>query len=111
MCETGCNESPKSDPLILLVLCPVDLTYIPASTVDRGTGFTAFLNINYRRPLPTGNAVLITVEMEKLEGRKVFMKASMTDGVDKHFSDATCLFVHPKKEDPVEVAHARTESS
>lgn len=39
------------------------------------------------------------------------MKASLTDGVGKHFSDATCLFVHPKNEDLVEVAHARTESS
>mmetsp|Transcript_30670 Transcript_30670/g.59962 ORF Transcript_30670/g.59962 Transcript_30670/m.59962 type:complete len:242 (-) Transcript_30670:294-1019(-) len=71
-------------------------------SLRRGMGFTAFLNINYRAPLPTGNATLIEVSFDKLQGRKVSMSARLTDGKGKVFSDATCLFVLPKDAEPAQ---------
>eukprot|EP00284_Hemiselmis_tepida_P005660 CAMPEP_0174929224 /NCGR_PEP_ID=MMETSP1355-20121228/27087_1 /TAXON_ID=464990 /ORGANISM="Hemiselmis tepida, Strain CCMP443" /LENGTH=235 /DNA_ID=CAMNT_0016175417 /DNA_START=44 /DNA_END=751 /DNA_ORIENTATION=+ len=66
-------------------------------SLGRGMGFTAFLNTNFRAPLPTGNPTLIEVNFDEIDGRKVSMSARLTDGKGKVFSDATCLFVQPRK--------------
>jgi len=80
-------------------------------SLGRGPGYTAFIHINYRVPLPTGDPTLIDIEFEKLEGRKVFMKGKLTDGKGKVFSDATCLFVQPRpKADVMEQAQAQADS-
>jgi len=80
-------------------------------SLGRGPGYTAFIHVNYRLPLPTGEPTLIDIEFEKLEGRKVFMRGKLTDGKGKVFSDATCLFVQPRpKADAMEQAQAQVDS-
>jgi len=79
-------------------------------SLGRGPGYTAFIHINYKVPLPTGNPTLIDIEFEKVEGRKVYMKGNLSDGKGRIFSDATCLFVQPRQADPMEQAQAKVDS-
>lgn len=55
---------------------------------------TAYLNINYRSPIPLGSTVLIESVLDKEEGRKKFVscRVTSTDGAKLH-TDATALFV------------------
>eukprot|EP00802_Teleaulax_amphioxeia_P003154 Tamp_03157.p3 GENE.Tamp_03157~~Tamp_03157.p3 ORF type:complete len:246 (+),score=46.94 Tamp_03157:30-767(+) len=64
--------------------------------LGRGVGFTAYLHVNYRQPLPAETPILITVRPSKIDGRKVTLAASVTDGADKVFADGEALFVQPR---------------
>ena len=47
--------------------------------------------------IPGGATVLCTCELEKIEGRKVYMRARVSDGPDgKTYATATALFVSPR---------------
>lgn len=59
------------------------------------TAFTANLNVNFRKPIYANSIGMIKVKIEKLEGRKIFMKASW-EWNNEIFADATALFVTPK---------------
>lgn len=59
----------------------------------------ANLNINYRKPIPALQSVLITVTVEAVEGRKVSLSAVVSDGPDGTvFLEAKALFIVVKKE-------------
>eukprot|EP01138_Halocafeteria_seosinensis_P002211 gb/GECG01002263.1/.p1 GENE.gb/GECG01002263.1/~~gb/GECG01002263.1/.p1 ORF type:complete len:205 (+),score=27.05 gb/GECG01002263.1/:1-615(+) len=60
-----------------------------------GTGFTANLNVNYKLPIPAGRDVLYQVELQKVEGRKVQLKAFIydADNTSRKLADATALFI------------------
>jgi len=62
-----------------------------------GPGFTAYLNINYRSPLPVESTILITSEVQKIEGRKVFLNCRVEDGNGVLFTEADALFIVIKK--------------
>ncbi|KAL1914675.1 uncharacterized protein VTP21DRAFT_8086 [Calcarisporiella thermophila] len=62
-------------------------------------GFTANLNINYRRPCFSNQFVVIRSKLEKLEGRKAYTEASISDLEGNVFVDGTSLFVSPKKKE------------
>jgi acyl-coenzyme A thioesterase PaaI-like protein len=64
--------------------------------LERGLGFTAYLHVNYRQPLPSGTPVLVTVKPKKIDGRKVTLEATVTDGGSKVFADGEALFVQPR---------------
>ncbi|KAJ1956655.1 hypothetical protein IWQ62_005253 [Dispira parvispora] len=61
------------------------------------SGFTANLNLNYRVPVPADHVVVVTMKVDKLEGRKAFLTATMKslDG-NVQFLEATSLFIAPK---------------
>ena len=81
----------------------------------RGPAFTASLTVNYRRMIQNdtsdsgkegeegnnvggGKLLLVTAEVEKCEGRKLWMKATVSDGPGedaKVYAEATALFVSP----------------
>ena len=42
-------------------------------------GVTANLNINYKKPILADTWVILSARMDKLEGRKLYMSANMTD--------------------------------
>ncbi|KAL6109511.1 them4 [Pungitius sinensis] len=67
------------------------------ATIACGPVLTANLNINYRRPVPLGNTVLLESSLDKKEGKKVFVTCKMTssDGSKLH-TDSTALFVSIK---------------
>ncbi|KAF0700371.1 Aste57867_9076 [Aphanomyces stellatus] len=60
-------------------------------------GYTANLNVNYRRPMPVERAGIITAEMEKIEGRKVYMKARLEDCEGGVYTEATSLYLLPNE--------------
>ena len=81
----------------------------------RGPAFTASLTVDYRRMIQNdataatdgsdgsgggsgGKLLLVTAEVEKCEGRKLWMRATVTDGPGadaKVYAEARALFVSP----------------
>jgi len=70
-----------------------------------GTGFTANLNVNYRKPIPAGTTLTIACSLERVEigeksgAKKVYLVARMVGGGETGgtppvvYADATSLFV------------------
>lgn len=70
-------------------------------TNGHGAGFTANLNINYRRPLPSNITILVKCSVAEVSGRKVYIDCILEDGDKNKYSDGKALFIIPKKkEDP-----------
>lgn len=73
----------------------------------RGPAFTASLTVDYRRMIQNdasegspngGKLLLVTAEVEKCEGRKLWMRATVTDGPGddaRVYAEARALFVSP----------------
>jgi uncharacterized protein (TIGR00369 family) len=63
-------------------------------SLERGKGFTARLEINYRKPIPAGTPLRVVTAVESVEGRKVWMTSKMVaeDG-ETAYADARSLFV------------------
>ncbi|KDD72263.1 hypothetical protein H632_c3611p0 [Helicosporidium sp. ATCC 50920] len=62
-----------------------------------GPAYTVSLEVRYKARMKAGRKVLCTVEVEKAEGRKLFMKATMSDGPDGIvYATAKGLFISPK---------------
>ncbi|ETW10138.1 hypothetical protein, variant 1 [Aphanomyces invadans] len=59
-------------------------------------GFTANLNVNFRKPLPVDTFGIVHTEFDKRERRKVFMKSRLEDNDGNVFAEATTLFILPK---------------
>ncbi|KAH9091531.1 hypothetical protein Ae201684P_011076 [Aphanomyces euteiches] len=59
-------------------------------------GFTANLSVNYRKPLLAKTSGIVHVEIDKLEGRKLYLKARLEDNDGVHYADATALFILPR---------------
>ena len=60
-------------------------------------GMTANLSVNYRRPLFVGQTVVISCSLDRVEGRKRFLKGIMKDGkTGGVIADATALYVVPR---------------
>ena len=60
-------------------------------------GMTANLSVNYRRPLFVGQTVVISCSLDRVEGRKRFLKGVMKDGkTGGVVADATALYVVPR---------------
>jgi acyl-coenzyme A thioesterase PaaI-like protein len=57
--------------------------------------FTAFLHVNYRKPLPTPGMICIKAKIdgEKSKGRKIFINASLESGDGVVYNDANGLFL------------------
>ncbi|KAJ3040864.1 hypothetical protein HDV00_010324 [Rhizophlyctis rosea] len=66
-------------------------------SLPNGMGFTANLNINFRKPVSSDQFLVLRSRLNKVEGRKAFAEAwiESVDGKTK-FVDATGLFVSPK---------------
>jgi acyl-coenzyme A thioesterase PaaI-like protein len=59
--------------------------------------FTANLNVNYRKPMPSNTTAVIKAHVTNVQGRKIFVNATWErDG--QVFADATALFITPKPE-------------
>lgn len=74
-------------------------------------GVTANLSINYRKPIMADTWVILSAKLDKLEGRKLYMSASMTDDKGVLLADSTTLFITPKKTEDVTNNNATTESA
>ena len=62
------------------------------------TIYTAFLHINYKKPLPTPNVVMIKAKLDpKSRGRKSYISASIEDGNGTIFNTAEALFLQVER--------------
>jgi acyl-coenzyme A thioesterase PaaI-like protein len=62
-----------------------------------GPAYTVHLEVQYKNRIRAGKTVLCTTELESFDGRKIWMKATMSDGPDGQvFATARALFVAPK---------------
>jgi acyl-coenzyme A thioesterase PaaI-like protein len=61
------------------------------------SAFTANLNINYKSPVYANTIVVLTANLIKVDGRKLFMEATMEDCEGKQLVNATTLFITMKK--------------
>lgn len=62
-----------------------------------GPAYTVQLDVSYKAKIPAGATVLCSAKIDSMEGRKMWMKATMSDGPDgKVYATARALFVAPK---------------
>lgn len=55
------------------------------------------LEVSYKAKISAGRTVLCTTEVESMEGRKLWMKATVSDGPEGQvYATARALFVAPK---------------
>lgn len=67
--------------------------------LNLGPGFTANINVNYRKPLPADLVACLHASLDKREGRKVYLKGSLRSAPDGDvFSEATALFIIPRQQ-------------
>lgn len=61
--------------------------------------FTAYLHVNYRKPLPTPGVICIKASLdgEKSRGRKIFINATLESGEGVVFNDANGLFLETER--------------
>jgi acyl-coenzyme A thioesterase PaaI-like protein len=65
------------------------LDYIPSFTVN--------LEVNYQRRISAGSTVLCRAWVDRIEGRKLFMRAELRDGPEgKVYAESKAIFVRPR---------------
>ena len=63
-----------------------------------GQGFTANLDVNYRKTMPCDTPVIFHSKIDRVEGRKVFISGYATDDKGEHwYADSTALFIIPRE--------------
>ena len=75
-------------------------------SIDLPMAVTANLNVNYRQPLPMNTTCILRSKLNKLEGRKMFMAASLHDLNGKMIADSSSLFIALR---PLQAAAARVQ--
>ncbi|CAF0724436.1 unnamed protein product [Adineta ricciae] len=62
-----------------------------------GPCFTANLNVDYKKPLLTPAWILVRAHVERVDGRKAYIHASVENGEDEIYAEAVVLYIKPKK--------------
>ncbi|CAK7297687.1 Acyl-coenzyme A thioesterase THEM4 [Vulpes lagopus] len=78
----------------------IDSTLGMCAILTGGIAMTANLNINFRRPIPLCSVVVINCQLDRVEGRKLFVSCNVRSMDEKTlYSEATSTFVKldPKK--------------
>ncbi|XP_032949470.1 acyl-coenzyme A thioesterase THEM4 isoform X2 [Rhinolophus ferrumequinum] len=72
----------------------IDATLGTSAMIAVGIVMTANLNITFKRPIPLGSAVVINSQVDKIEGRKVFVSCNVRSADEKTvYTEATSLFI------------------
>ncbi|XP_028010080.2 acyl-coenzyme A thioesterase THEM4 isoform X1 [Eptesicus fuscus] len=72
----------------------IDSTVGMNAIVSGGIVMTANLNINFKRPIPLCSTVLINSQLDKMEGRKLFVSCNVQSVDEKIlYTEATSLFI------------------
>ncbi|KAF8053825.1 thioesterase superfamily protein [Tricharina praecox] len=77
---------------------------IVSTLLDMATGsavvalaFTAYLNVTFRKPVPTPSVVLCRGWLVRREGRKLFIRGTVEDGEGGVYAEADSLFVEVRE--------------
>lgn len=65
---------------------------------------TARLEVDYKAKIAAGSVLLFATELEKVEGRKIWMRARVSDGAGTTYATARALFVAPQPQKTVQRA-------
>ncbi|XP_051013618.1 LOW QUALITY PROTEIN: acyl-coenzyme A thioesterase THEM4 [Acomys russatus] len=73
-------------------------TMVDATTgtcaISEGIAMTANLNINYRKPIPLSSVVVLNSQLQKIEGRKLYVSCTIQSADEKIlYTEATALFI------------------
>lgn len=71
----------------------LDETMGAVSFLNKMPAVTASLTVNYHRPLPVEKTVYIITQVEKTEGRKIYIIGKMVDENQRLFADSKGIFV------------------
>ncbi|KAK5211159.1 hypothetical protein LTR41_003771 [Exophiala xenobiotica] len=71
----------------------VPMTGPGESTAPMSSVMTAELTIKYRRPVPTGEVLLVRTWIDKMEGRKIVVRAAVEDQDGQVLSEGLALFI------------------
>jgi thioesterase superfamily protein 4 len=63
------------------------------------SGYTAFLNVTFKKPLPTPSVILCRTWLERCSGRKLWVRGRIEDGEGGLFAEAEGLWVEVVKRD------------
>jgi len=63
---------------------------------DFSPAVTAYLNVKHEQPMKVGTEYVAVVEVDKMEGRKVFLKGKIVDKENNVYTNMESLFVRPK---------------
>ncbi|KAF2687293.1 hypothetical protein K458DRAFT_415551 [Lentithecium fluviatile CBS 122367] len=58
--------------------------------------FTAYLNTTYKKPLPTPSTVLCTAKLDRREGKKIYLRATIEDGQGMVYTVGEGMFVETR---------------
>lgn len=64
------------------------------------SGFTAYLNVTFKKPLPTPSVVLCRTWLERRSGRKLWIRGTVEDGEGRLFTEAEGLWVEVERKAP-----------
>mmetsp|Transcript_32245 Transcript_32245/g.71351 ORF Transcript_32245/g.71351 Transcript_32245/m.71351 type:complete len:278 (+) Transcript_32245:89-922(+) len=62
----------------------------------RPPAYTARLEVDYKKKIPAGSLILCTTHLEKVEDRKIWMTAEVSNGDGVVYATGKALFVAPK---------------
>ncbi|KAG0166918.1 hypothetical protein DFQ28_006567 [Apophysomyces sp. BC1034] len=85
---------------LLATLLDEHLAYVTLPSLPNSTGFTANLNVDYRRPVTSNQWVTVRGKLTKLEGRKAWAEAWIENDQAVRLTEATALYISPRTEGP-----------
>ncbi|KAI9009377.1 HotDog domain-containing protein [Phycomyces nitens] len=97
----GCGHDGIIHGGMLATLLDEHLAYVTLPSLPNFTGFTANLNVDYRKPVYSNQWVLIRGKLTKLEGRKAYATAQL-ESVDGQtvYTEAKALYISPRSAGP-----------
>lgn len=70
--------------------------------ISEGVAMTANLNITYKKPIPLLSVVVVNSQLQKIEGRKLFVSCTIQSIDEKTlYTEATALFIKLDPEKPL----------
>ncbi|XP_034356172.1 acyl-coenzyme A thioesterase THEM4 [Arvicanthis niloticus] len=70
--------------------------------IAEGVAMTANLNINYKKPIPLLSVVVVNSQLQKIEGRKLFISCTIQSIDEKTlYTEATALFIKLDPDKPL----------
>ncbi|KAL0079399.1 HotDog domain-containing protein [Phycomyces blakesleeanus] len=86
---------------MLATLLDEHLAYVTLPSLPNFTGFTANLNVDYRKPVHSNQWIVVRGKLTKLEGRKAYATAYLesADG-ETVYTEARALYISPRSAGP-----------
>ena len=67
-----------------------------ATLLDETCGALIQLNTVYKKPVPVPGPLLCTAKIERQDGRKLYIRATIEDGAGTVYTSGECMFVQMK---------------